>query len=150
MSNVLNFKMLNLFIKKVAVNSKLCTPLQKLISGGFIFHNGCYFLRSLYGIQSHISESDFIDATGYECFINSIHIDDYVEIDLFEQAMLFADKLIELWKIQNNGLILTVILSETEFGFNIKFHTCRKNEQWINEDEMDKFEEAMILLNSCH
>lgn len=149
MSNVLNFKMLFLLINKVVNNFQLNAALQELLSEGFIFHKECYFLRSLYKQQNHINQSDFIDNTGYECFINSIHFDDYVNTDVLEQALLFSDNLIKVWNVQNNGLALKLILSETDFGFNLKFHLHREDEQWINENDIDKFDEALIIFNTC-
>jgi len=148
MNNVLNFKMLSLLINKVVINFQLNVALQELLSEGFIFYKGCYFLKSLYKQQNHINQSDFIDSTGYECFINSIHFDDYVNNSVFEQALLFSNNLIKVWNVQNNGLILKLILSETDFGFNLKFHLYRKAEQWINENDIDKFDEALIIFNS--
>ena len=148
MNNVLNFKMLSLILKKVALNFQLNAALQKLLNEGFIFHEGCYFLKTLYKQQSHINQSDFIDSTGYECFINSIHFDDYIENNVFEQALLFSDNLIKKWNIQNNGLVLKLILSETDFGFNLKFHLYREYEHWINENDIDKFEEAIIVFKN--
>lgn len=148
MNNILNFKMFILLIKKVVLNYKLNAVLRELLSEGFIIHKGCYFLKSLYKHQSHINESDFTDSTGYECFINSIHFDDYVDNDVFEQALLFSNNLINEWNTQNNGIILKLILSETDFGFNLKFHLYREGEDWINENDIDKFEEALIIFNS--
>lgn len=149
MRNILNLKMLILLIKKAAFNYKLNKTLLELLSEGFIMHKGRYFLKSLHKHQSHINESDFTDDTGYECFINSIHFDDYVDNDVFEQALLFSDSLIKEWNAQNNGLVLMLILSETDFGFNLKFHLYREEENWINENDINKFEEALIVFNSC-
>jgi len=140
--------MLMILVKKVVLNYKLNTSLLELLSEGFIIYKGCYFLKSLHKIQGHINEFDFTDATGYECFINSIHIDDYVDNDVLEQALLFSDSLINEWNAQNNGLILKLILSETDFGFNLKFHLRREKEDWINEKDINKFEEALIVFNS--
>lgn len=149
MSNVLNFKMLTLLSGKIVSSLKLNPALRKLLSEGFILHEGCYFLKSLYKQQSHINGADFKDRTGYECFVNSIHFDDYVDTDVFEQALLFSNDLIKTWDVENNSLSLRLILSETDFGFNLKFCLYRENEDWIDENDVDKFEEALIIFNSC-
>jgi len=149
MKNILNYKMLLCIFKQISENKKLNDNLNHLLLEGFLFYEDCCFLTTLYKQQNHINKSDFIDKTGYECFINSVHIDDYVEKDLFEQVILFSIKLIELWNNQNNKLILNMILSETDFGFNLKFHVYRENERWINENEICKFEEAIIIFNTC-
>jgi len=41
-----------------------------------------------------------------------------------------------------------LVLSETDFGFNLKFHLLREEENWINENDIDKFEEALIVFKS--
>jgi hypothetical protein len=140
--------MLLLLIKKAASNYKLNSGLLELLSEGFIIQKGRYFLKALHEYQSHINDTDFTDDTGYECFINSIHFDDYVSNDVFEQALLFSENLIKVWNAQNNGLVLMLVLSETDFGFNLKFHLYREEENWINENDIDKFEEALIVFNS--
>lgn len=136
-------------MKKAASNYNLNSALLDLLSEGFIIQKGRYFLKSLHEHQSHINDLDFTDDTGYECFINSIHFDDYVSNDVFEQALLFSENLIKVWNAQNNGLVLMLVLSETDFGFNLKFHLYREEENWINENDIDKFEEALIVFNSC-
>lgn len=141
--------MISLLINKVVTGFQLNPILEKLLSDGFTCHKGCYFLKSLYKLQNHINQSDFIDSTGYECFINSIHFDDYVNENIIEQALLFSDHLIRVWNTENNGLILRLILSETDFGFNLKFHLFREQEKWINENDIDKFKEALVIFNSC-
>lgn len=148
MNNCLNAKMLKIFINKIILDFKLNDALENLLSEGFIYDNGCYFLKSLRKQQSHVNELSFNDRTGYECFINSIHIDDYVGVNVFEQALLFSDHLISKWNIQDNGLVIKIILSETDFGFNLKFHLSRERENWINENDVDKFEEGLIIFSS--
>ena len=148
MNTVLNIKMFSLLVKNAVKNVHLDIALQEILSGGFILDKECYFLKSLHKQQSHINQSDFTDKTGYECFINSIHFDDYVSIDTFEQALLFSDSLVKLWNVQNNHSTLRLILSETDFGFNLKFHLYRENKQWIDENDIDKFEEAIIVFNN--
>ena len=148
MYSILNLKMLFLIFGKVTFNHQLKISLQKLLDSGFKNSNDCYFLETLFNQQSHIQQSDFIDKTGYECFINSIHIDDYVEKDYFEQAILFASNLVELWNCSNYGKKLLIIVSETDFGFNLKFHLKRESEQWIDIKDINKFEEALIVIHS--
>ena len=147
MKNLLNSKMLFLIFQKLISKQKLDSSLKKLLSTGFIISNNCFFLKCLFENQKHIKESDFIDKVGYECFINSIHIDDYVQNNLFEQSILFAEKLINLWNAQNSGKNLKIILVETYFGFNLKFHIERENEEWIDENELNNFKEGIIIIN---
>jgi hypothetical protein len=146
--NSFNFNMFQLILKHIGVGKKLAPSLLEIFSDGFLVMNDCYFLNKLFQQQAHINASDFVDKTGYECFINSLHIDDYVENDFFIQAMLLTERLISEWNKLNNHLILEVVLSETDFGVNVKFHVLRQNENWVNENELNKFSEAIMICRS--
>ncbi|SFO39209.1 hypothetical protein SAMN05421741_14917 [Paenimyroides ummariense] len=148
MSSVLNLKMFSIFVDAIVLKFKIESQLQELLSEGFIEHNGCYLLKTLYKQNQHINKSDFPDSVSYECLINSVHVDDYVDTDFFEQALLFSMKIIEIWNSKYADLRLNLILSQTDFGFNLKFHLHRKNEQWINKNEIDNFEEALIVFSN--
>jgi hypothetical protein len=49
--------------------------LATLISNGFAAQEGCYFLTDLYKLKGNTSRSSFADETGYEYYVNHIHID---------------------------------------------------------------------------
>jgi hypothetical protein len=146
--NVFNLNMFQDILKRLSAGKKIEDTLFETLQDGFIEVNGCYFLKKLAVSLSHIDTADFIDKTGHECFINSLHVDDFVSNDFFVQAILFTDKLVSDWNKLNNDLDLEVILSETDSGFNIKFHVVRPSETWINEHELNKFEEAIMICRS--
>lgn len=143
--NSFNFNMFQLILRQIGVGKKLEPSLLEIFSDGFLVMNDCYFLKELFQQQTHANASDFVDKTGYECFINSLHIDDYVKNDFFIQAMFLTERVILEWNKLNNHLLLEVILSETDFGVNVKFHVLRQNEIWINENELNKFSEAVMI-----
>jgi len=49
--------------------------INKIASNGFVVKDDCYFLASLLPLAKNASKERFIDCVGYECFVNSIHID---------------------------------------------------------------------------
>ncbi len=61
---------------------------------------------------------------------------------------MFLKNLFESWNQNNNGLILNGLLSQTEFGANIKFHVKRENEEWVKLQDLDKFEEPLFIMTS--
>jgi hypothetical protein len=146
--NVLNSKMFYLIFNSIFINQKLSLELSKFFKEGFVLINGCYFLKKLHKHSTQILESNFTDKTGYESFVNSFHIDGYIENNLFEQTILFSDLLIKEWQELKTNLNLIVIISQTDFGYNIKFHTERLNEKYINENELHKFKEAVLIIKS--
>ena len=141
-----NSKLLELFFKKIIPNQVLDVSLRHILKNGFMIRDQCYILKELY--QPHIKISDCFNRIGYECFTNSIHIDDYVSDNIFEQTLLFIENLIQIWDQLQNGLNLKILLGQTDFGFNIKFHIERIGEEWINENELHIFDEAILIITS--
>jgi hypothetical protein len=139
---------MNSIVNNAKVSREIDKKLTALLGDGFEFINGCIFLKSLYKNQGHIKENDFIDKTGFECFINSFHVDDYVDKDFISQGHLFLHKLFKKWNEYNGKPILKGILSETEYGANIKFHVVRENENWVDETNLNSFKEGIMILTS--
>ena len=127
--------------------SRADEALLKLSVKGFIEVDGCYFLKALYK-KAKATQQDFPDKTGYECFVNGFHIEDYVAGNYLREAFLFAKEMFAGWAKLNNKLCLTCIVGQTESGAKIRFHVKRKGECWLNESELDEFDEAICVLTS--
>jgi len=145
---VLNKKMFALLMETDVKNKTLQNGLSQIVLGGFIELENCFLLRNLSDPQMHIKRSDFFDDTAYECFINSIHVDNYVNGDFLEQGMLLMEDVFKIWKVYNVEKKLKCILSQTEFGVNVKFHVKRDDPKWIDESDIEGFEEAVIVFES--
>jgi hypothetical protein len=149
MHTTFNQKLFSLLLKELSKDTTLHPKLSLFLKNNpFIFNNECYVLKKVMERNKHMQETDFIDKTGYECFINSIHIDDYINSDLLIQSILFIKKILLRWNKLNNNLTLRLILSETDFGFNIKFHVVRANEEWINPTTIVTRKEALLIIDS--
>lgn len=142
---VLNEKMFILITSLQHKESHLNKHLVSIIEGGFIELNGYYFISSLMKNSQNVIESDFSDKAGFECFVNSIHIDDYVDTDFLQQGLLFLEKVFEVWNDKNKSLPLIGVISKTEFGANVKFYLQRPNEVYINITDIDKFEDPVMV-----
>ena len=125
----------------------LPAQLTDLLAQGFCKINDCFFLSSLATKKTIASNTDFPDKTGYECFINSIHIDDYTSSDYLANAHLFAELAFRIWHKEGQKGTLQAIISSDEFGASIKFHFLREGESWIDSD-LSKYEDAILVLNS--
>ena len=145
---VLNNKMLFLFRELDWSNKKLDNRLFDLVSDGFVHIGECVLLRSLYELQKHAKRQDFHDDVAYECFINSLHVDDYIENDFMVQGFLLIDEVFKIWNKKESPSILKAIVSQTEFGASIKFHLSRINSSWIQETELEKFDEPILITES--
>ncbi|SEI52191.1 hypothetical protein SAMN05216327_102202 [Dyadobacter sp. SG02] len=130
----------------LTISNSIDDRLVELISGGFVVVDDCYILKSLYENNRHIKLREFEDKTGFECFVNSFHVDDYIEDDFLIQSLLFTGLLFQEWKGLSTNAILEVIVSETDFGMNVKFHAMRNGEVWANDSDLDEFEEALLVV----
>jgi hypothetical protein len=144
MEIILNKLFVKTIIEQLGQHDFLNEELLNILSGEFIMKEGCYTLSSL-NQQAHTSLIDFEDENSYECFLNSINIDDYVENNLFECAIFALQKIHQKWIQFNQNKILIAILIKTDFGYNIKFH-LERNKPYIDENSIDKFDEAVLIL----
>lgn len=141
-------KKMNIEMQNISLDGKkLPTELSKLIASGFHVRDNHTFLVSLSKIDTNVSADDFPDKTGYECFINSVYIDDYVESDYLAFAFLFLKELFNEWDKFGSNEVLRAIISFDEFGALIKFHIARKGESWISE-ELESYEESILVTDS--
>lgn len=123
--------------------------LLELLASGFFIDDGCAFLAALQTRGGNSRLDSFPDRTGYECFINSIHIDDYVASDFVLQACLFVEALFESWRgVEGTGCRkLQAIISCDEFGAVVKFCLVRDGESWLSDD-LEKYEEGILVADS--
>ena len=89
----------------------LPAALLALISDGFVTQEGCSFLRGLYMLKGNASPSMFPDETGYECFVNHVHIDHGSAAEPLPLAMVFADGIGRAWLSSGSMESLRAIVS---------------------------------------
>lgn len=127
---------------------KLFPPdLLELILQGFYMKDGCFFLTELEKRKTNATLSNFQDKTGYECFINSLHIDDYVQDHYLEYSCLFVNEIFNSWKKSGLEKAIVAIVSIDELGAVVKIHLARNNEKWLGDD-LDLYEEAIFTIDS--
>jgi len=128
-----------LIVTDVALPNHLST----ILKSGLIEKDGCVFIRALISKCSTINQNDFPDKTGYECFVNHIHIEE-VEI---EKTIKIAVKFFANLKniIKNFGIDNSVrgIISVNETDLTVSFHLLHPNERWLAED-LDGYKEECI------
>ncbi|WP_419208201.1 hypothetical protein ACN08N_25540 (plasmid) [Photobacterium leiognathi subsp. mandapamensis] len=128
-------------------NIELDHSLEEIVESGFKGLDGCLFLGKCLETDTNASISDFPDKTGYECFINSVNIDDYVDEGYLEQAVCFVRSVFSQWNEVQESKKLVAILSMDEFGVKVKFHVCRVGEEWLS-DELEGYEESILVVDS--
>jgi hypothetical protein len=129
------------------VSQSLPPDLDAIAAKGFLEKDGCYFLSELFQKGASVSRRNFPDQTGYECFINSVHVDDYVESGYLSLALHFAETLLTVWRMRRLPNTLNVIVSSDEMGAVVKCHVVRKKQSWLGDD-LNKYEEAIMEVDS--
>jgi hypothetical protein len=143
----MNESMFSHFQQSFQPSTVLHLSLGELVEGGFLELDGCIFFSALKERYSANDQHSFPDRTGLECFVNSIHIDDYVTSSYFEQALLFVERVRVAWRAQFGRKAVTIILSATEDGATFKLHTTRRGEELLTSD-LDDYPDRLLMLRS--
>ena len=132
--------------------------LRRLLDGGFEHKSGLTFLRSLVVARASALESltKSEDETGIETFVNEIHIEDFVEVELpfVEVARLACDFAFMLTtrlqnlKPQTRFRVIVSAMAVSPSGSVrdtcvVRFHEQRDGQQWLSED-LDQYREEAI------
>ncbi|TXC87194.1 hypothetical protein FRZ40_06130 [Paraburkholderia azotifigens] len=112
----------------------LIPSLKSIANAGFVEKEECYLFDSLARKLTNAKRANFLDCTGYECFVNSLHVEDYESDEPLAQGILLVDEVFRVWKASNPTFQLTAIISADELTVVARFHVKRSGEQWLNDD----------------
>jgi len=119
--------------KTAALNKHLAGILRK----GIVEKNGCFLLRSLIGTSTTFSQSG-LDRTGYENFINHVHISS------ISQAWQFANKIASRLKRRGGKFSVTVSFDGKEA--TVRFHKNRSTESAALNSDLESYREAIAVI----
>src|SRR5690348_10534079 len=118
--------------KTVVLNRHLASILRK----GLVEKDGCVLLRSLIGASTTFPQSG-MDRTGYESFINHVHISS------LPQAWEFARKIASRLRRRSGEFSMIVFFDGKEA--TIRLHKNRSSEPaWLNPD-LESYKDAVAL-----
>jgi hypothetical protein len=118
----------------LSFGNPLIPSLKSIGDAGFVKKDGCYLLRSRAEKLTNAKRTDFQDCSGFECFVNSLHVEDYEKQEPLAQAVLLVNELFGLWEASDPMLHLTAIISADELTVVTRFHVRRRGEQWLSDD----------------
>lgn len=117
-------------------------------SAKFISIEGCYFLDVLYHSRGNATKSAFSDATGYECFVNHLHIDRDSVTDAIASSLALAYLIDTKWKASDfMALTLRHIISLDETSSTYRCHVLRVNERWL-ADDLESYHDPILVIDS--
>jgi hypothetical protein len=148
----LNSQMKDL-IKSLGVDMK--SPLQlhpslaDIVNFGFVQVGDSIVLKALLPAAHSSSVSDFTDETGYECFVNHIHVEDYVPLASKSAALAtgisLANHLETLLHHVFPNEEFEIIVSLEGTHCVVRFHKKRTGQQWL-QDELDNYREEALMV----
>lgn len=126
------------FIGDPALNTLSIPALSEVGEFVLLEHN--------YEANKHVKPADCEDKTGYECFINHVHLPfDGTGASLkscLSYAIAFQKGLARIAKSRS----FQVIVAVEDGGCTIRFHQLREGEVWIEEDLEGYADDAILLL----
>ncbi|UEB52301.1 MULTISPECIES: hypothetical protein [Burkholderia] len=133
-------------LSEVRLDGPLNPSLKSIADSGFDLLEECYFLRGLLG-ATNVTRGSFTDCTGYECFVNSLHVEDYDSVAPLTQAVLLVKEVFMVWNAMQRTSRITAIISADEFSVVTKFHVQRPGEQWLS-DNIDGYDDPVMSIDS--
>lgn len=141
----------NAAMRKLLADTAFVVPLKPALSAivdrGFDVREDCHFLAALLSAAKNVTKASFPDCTGYECFVNSIHIEDYDDEVPLCQAIQFVHRVFDAWRASTPALTLISVVSADEFSVVVKFHVKRPTEQWLSEN-MEGYDDPIMSVES--
>jgi hypothetical protein len=112
----------------------------------FAIVHGSLLLRTEYEKAKHVKSEDFPDRTGFECFVNHVHLPYAGTPESFRSCLQYALALEKYLSEFGEGRVFLVLLSVSDNGCVVRFHQNRPNERWIADDLEGYSEEAILVL----
>ena len=128
--------------------------LVALLNEGFVVEEDFLFFSRLKK-ESGVQGLDFPDCTSFECFINHVHIEDYLEngglppLELLGRGMAFASELAgRLRQLHGTKHLRIIVASDGGASCTVRFHTIRHEEEWVGKNLNGFKEEAVAILET--
>jgi hypothetical protein len=142
----MNSSMASIFTLELSKRAtRLPARLRELLKGGIVVRNDCFFLKSLLDKSKSARLADFADRTGFECFVNHFHIDDYSTANQLPLSLSVITATSRLIKKRCQKRKIYAVLGMDGDSVNLRFYTFRRNESWLGSD-LEKYEDAVCLI----
>ncbi len=127
---------------------KLSLPYQlnEIVEQGFVELDGCFLSKKLLSYNNSYTLDVFEDEISFECFVNSLHIEDYVSENYLSYSVIFCNSIIRRWSEDCVGYLNVIISLDDETLLpTIKFHLKRESVSWLDEDNLDSSIQAILV-----
>ena len=127
--------------------------LLALLNAGFVEADHCVFLKALKSAAS-VQRLDFPNLTSYECFVNHIHIEEYLEngglppLEMLGRGLALAHELQTRLAKLPGPKRFRIIVAFPGPTCTVRFHTVRSDEEWVDKDASGPGSEALAILET--
>lgn len=128
-------------------------PTLRKIGGAIIERHGGLFFKKFYPTSKKKVEPDRSashDLTGFECFINKVHLEDLIAgnvLELLKGAVLLGNEILNRPPRAHGKIRVIVGLQEDLRVCTLRFHVVRPNEVWL-VDNLEEYEDAVLVIES--
>lgn len=133
---ILNKRMLRILRGQPKIY-RLSSGLTKLLEEGFVCKQQHFFFKGYYIKNPHITPDLFEDNTAYECFINSVHIEDFCQRNRVQNALLLISRMQKA--LTEMGCRYEIILTVRRRECILTFHSSHKGEvDWVDISKIEE------------
>ncbi len=143
--------MLALDILPLSSSEVLLDPrLDAVLGDGFQELRGCVVLAGLVASAAHVTVSSCGDETGFEAFVNHVHVEDVLGLTVSDprvaaQAGGFTKELAAALERIYPDERFVVILSLGD-SCTVRFHKLREGQAWL-ADDLEGYDEAVMVVS---
>jgi len=137
-----------------ANRDKLDQRLMQFLGQGFTQIDGAIVFTAMRSVAENVKPENFPDLTGFECFVNHIHVEDQLEEPLvgsralLKQGITFALAAESQLRSTFPDKPFKIIVAATEGGCGARFHVDRPGEEWLASNLDGYGEEAILVLET--
>jgi hypothetical protein len=113
--------------------------LLALLNAGFVEDEQCVFF-SLKRKTVPVQRLDFRDRTDYECYVNHLHVEDYLEngglppLEMLGRGIALARELRDRLSRLHGMKHFRIIVAFNGISCTVRFHSVRPDEEWVDKD----------------
>ena len=145
---------------------ELAPALRQRLDGGLVLHNSAVVLAETARTAVWPGKATSSDLTGWECGVNSFHLDDFVEVpvglledgepvidendqrELLMQGLILAREVCGLAQSAAPSIPLRCIVGANSTNAVFRFHRLRAGERWHNPN-LDAYLEEHLIVVDC-
>lgn len=136
-----------------ANGDKLDQRLMQFLGQGFTQIDGAIVFTAMRSIAKNVKPENFPDLTGFECFVNHIHVEDQLgpapgSTGLLKQGIAFGLATDSQLRSTFPGKPFKVIVAATAHGCGARFHLARPGEEWLANNLEGYGDEAILVLET--